>query len=311
MHISHASISATSTLHDALMSSRVCPSVEISLAHAARRRATAWRGVSAEVVHFTRPGEVTTRFQAPVHLLAAYEQGVRHDGETRLDGAPRSTLKDLRRKLIFVPAGHRYEDRTEHRVAPRITYFYLDPAGFPDYATGDRECDGPLPRLFFDDPGLWNTIAKLNTVIAGSDGDDELYLGALGRVLVHELARLHRGVRAPKTQARGGLASWQQRVVVEHIETHLSETLQLAQLAELVHLSPQHFCRAFKQSLGLPPVRYHGSRRIERAKLPLAQAVLPVTEIGLTLGYSETSSFSAAFRRATGLTPTAYRRGLV
>jgi AraC family transcriptional regulator len=51
-------------------------------------------------------------------------------------------------------------------------------------------------------------------------------------------------------------------------------------------------------------------RRIERAKLLLARAEGSVTEIGLSLGYSETSSFTAAFRRATGLTPTGYRRSL-
>lgn len=311
MHLSHTAVPRGSSVHDVSMSSLVCPSVEISPADAARRHWVAWHGVRAEIVHFTRPGKVTTRFHAPVHLLAAYDHGRRYDGETRVEGAPRSTLKDLKRKLTFVPADHRYEDWADQRVAPCITYFYVDPAAFPDCGAGEQQGDDPVPRLFFDDPELWNTIAKLNAVIAGSDSDDHLYLGALGRVLVHELARLHRGVRAPKTEVHGGLAPWQQRVVVEHIEKHLSETLQLAQLAELVQLSPQHVCRAFKQSLGVPPIRYHGSRRIERAKLLLAQADLPVTEIGLILGYSETSSFSAAFRRATGLTPSAYRRGLV
>jgi len=310
MHISNASISTGSTVHDTFMSPPVCPSVEISPVGAARRRMTTWRGINAEIVNFTRPGEITTRFRAPVHLLAAYEHGARLDGETRLDGAPRSTLKDLRRKLTFVPAGHCYEDRSAHGVPPRVTYFYLDPAIFPDPRTGDPETHSPVPHLFFDNPKLWSTVAKLTTVMDGSEGDGR-YLGALAGVLVHELARMHRGARTPKTQARGGLAAWQERVVLEHIETHLSDTLELAQLAELVQLSPQHFCRAFKQSLGLPPVCYHGSRRIERAKLLLARADLPVTEIGLTLGYSETSSFSAAFRRATGLTPTAYRRQLV
>jgi len=60
----------------------------------------------------------------------------------------------------------------------------------------------------------------------------------------------------------------------------------------------------------LPPHRYHGSRRIEHAKILLANLTSSVTEIGLTVGFSETSSFSAAFRKATGLTPSAYRRGL-
>jgi AraC family transcriptional regulator len=35
-----------------------------------------------------------------------------------------------------------------------------------------------------------------------------------------------------------------------------------------------------------------------------------VTDVGLAVGFSETSSFTAAFRKATGLTPTAFRRSL-
>jgi AraC family transcriptional regulator len=42
----------------------------------------------------------------------------------------------------------------------------------------------------------------------------------------------------------------------------------------------------------------------------LAKPELSVTEIGLTVGFSETSSFTAAFRKATGQTPTGYHRSL-
>lgn len=108
---------------------------------------------------------------------------------------------------------------------------------------------------------------------------------------------------------RGGLAGWQQRTVTAYIQEHLAEQIPLAALARLARLSPYHFCRAFKQSFGLPPHRYHNQRRIEQAKLLLTNNPAPsVTDIGLTLGYSDTSSFSAAFRRVTGLTPTAYHR---
>ena len=60
----------------------------------------------------------------------------------------------------------------------------------------------------------------------------------------------------------------------------------------------------------MPPHRYHTGQRIERAKTLLAKADPSVTDIGVTVGFSETSSFSAAFRKATGLTPTAYHRSL-
>ena len=94
----------------------------------------------------------------------------------------------------------------------------------------------------------------------------------------------------------------------EQIEEHLAANISIATLAGLARLSTHHFCRAFKQSFGIPPHRYHMVRRIERAKILLLEQARSVTEIGLDLGFSETSSFSSLFRRLTGQTPSAFRR---
>lgn len=110
--------------------------------------------------------------------------------------------------------------------------------------------------------------------------------------------------------SRGGLTSRQQKRVAEFIEEHLSESVRLGSLAELVGLSQYHFSRAFKQSFGLPPHRYHIGRRIERAKTLLAASSHSVTEIAMAVGFAETSSFSTAFRRFTGVAPSDYRRRL-
>jgi AraC-like DNA-binding protein len=61
-------------------------------------------------------------------------------------------------------------------------------------------------------------------------------------------------------------------------------------------------CRAVEQSFGVPPQRYHNIRRIEHAKSLLVKPACSVTEIGLSVGFSETSSFTASFRKATGST---------
>ena len=161
--------------------------------------------------------------------------------------------------------------------------------------------------MFFEDATLWNTALKLKRLLGTGN---RAYLDALGVVLAHELVRLNVGYERIEAPARGGLAPWQQRMVTSYIEEHLAEQISLATLAQLVHLSPYYFCRAFKQSIGEPPHRYHNNRRIEHAKTLLANRAASVTEIALELGFSETSSFTAAFRRATGMTPTAYGRGL-
>jgi len=52
------------------------------------------------------------------------------------------------------------------------------------------------------------------------------------------------------------------------------------------------------------------SRRIECAKCMLVNVSMSVTEIGLLLGFSESSAFTATFRKFTGRTPSAFRRSL-
>jgi AraC family transcriptional regulator len=60
----------------------------------------------------------------------------------------------------------------------------------------------------------------------------------------------------------------------------------------------------------VPPLRYQTRSRIEYAKLLLTKPEISITEVGLTIGFSNSSSFVTAFRKATGFTPTGYRRTL-
>jgi len=123
--------------------------------------------------------------------------------------------------------------------------------------------------------------------------------------------RFNAGRCCATAQVHGGLAAWQRRKAVDYIQDHLVEPNLLAALAQLARLSPGHFCRAFRQSFGMPPKRYQISQRIERAKILLARRDVSVTDVGLTVGFCETSAFSTAFRRLVGVSPSAYRRGLV
>jgi AraC family transcriptional regulator len=239
------------------------------------------------------------------------KRGMRHAGETFVEGLPSSTVRDFTRKLVFVPAGHEYRDWQESRVRSRVAYFYFDPAALAINADLSVTELPFSPRLFFEDNELWDLAFRLTTSIEGDGSLHRPYVEALGVLMAHELIRLHTGESTARPEVRGGLAAWQERTVVAYIEEHLAEPISLATLAQLARLSPYHFSRAFKQSFGRPPHRYHTSRRIELAKALLAKPTQSVTEIGFTMGFSEASSFTAAFRRETGLTPSSYRRSLL
>jgi AraC family transcriptional regulator len=301
---------ATRQLHHSTATHAADQVVQISPSDAVSRRTASWPGMAVDIVQANRRGRIDCHYCAPAHMLVVHERGVRHDGCTAIEGLSQSTLQDCRRKLVFVPAGHEYHDWHEPRTLSRVVFFYFDPAQLaigPELGSSRWSL---APRLFFEDGALLETALKLASLIESGGSDHRVYAEALGVVLVHELVRINAGRQSAEALINGGLAGWQRRKAVAYIEEHLAEPISLAALARLVGLSACYFCRAFRQSCGIPPQRYQLRQRIERAKILLAKHAASVTDVSLAVGYNDTSAFCTAFRRITGLTPTAYRRNL-
>lgn len=282
--------------------------VEISPSDIARRRLANWGAIQVDNVRITRRETYQYGFKARRHLLIAYERGERDDGETFIEGLPKSTLREFNCKLSLVPAGHRFHGWQTPRVLTRVSYFYIN---FQD-ALFDRAsgiaCPSISPRLFFFDQAVWDTALKLKAEVGNSESWSREYAEALSLVLMQELLRLERTTSASVKPLRGGLPVWRQKHVVEFIEEHLAEEISLTALARIADLSLYHFARAFTRSFEMPPHRYLMARRMDRAKSLLQRPALSVTQIGIQIGFRETSSFTRAFRRFTGLAPTEYRR---
>jgi AraC family transcriptional regulator len=282
--------------------------VKISPSDAVARRALSWTGMAAETTRAAELRRIEVRFRAPVHLLVLFEEGVRRAGLTHIEGLPPSGLHNLKGKLVFVPSGHEYYDWQEPSRPSRAAYFYFDPSMLPSNSAVGRAAVSLAPRLFFEDTGVWEIAIRLKALIEGPGAIDRLYCESLGVVLAHELLAFGSGGGRVEPAVRGGLAGWQQRVVASYIEENVADEITLATMAQLARLSPYHFSRAFKQTFGMPPHRFHMHRRIERAKSLLRSPVASVTSVGMALGFSEPSAFSTAFRKATGMSPTGFRR---
>jgi AraC family transcriptional regulator len=98
------------------------------------------------------------------------------------------------------------------------------------------------------------------------------------------------------------------RRVLAYVEEHFAEDITVADLANVACLSIFHFTRAFAGAMGVPPHRYVSQRRLESAKAMLATGRASLSEIALESRFSSQSSFTRAFRRATGVTPAEYRQ---
>ena len=130
---------------------------------------------------------------------------------------------------------------------------------------------------------------------------------AAGCEILAELCRLGGSPFAP---AKGGLAPWAERRCLELMRARLSEDISLDELAAEARLSPFHFARMFKQSLGVPPRVYLTRLRVEKACELLEHTDLPVTEIALEVGYSSNQVLARVFTKHRHMNPTSYRRAV-
>ena len=91
------------------------------------------------------------------------------------------------------------------------------------------------------------------------------------------------------------------------IDSRYAEPLDVAALARVAHVSPDHFTREFRRVFGETPHQYLLTRRMERAAALLRSTDHSVTDICGEVGLTSLGSFTTSFRRLYGMTPTAYR----
>src|SRR5262249_55048354 len=119
-------------------------------------RSAAWSAVEVETTEVLRHEPFAYEFTAPRHLLIASATD-RYDGETRVDGLPKSHLRAWNCKMTFVPAGCRFSGWQKPRALCRGAHLYIDPRSSllqTDLRFAEIQF---CPRLLFFDGDLWDT----------------------------------------------------------------------------------------------------------------------------------------------------------
>ncbi|MEK4058837.1 MULTISPECIES: AraC family transcriptional regulator [Paenibacillus] len=96
--------------------------------------------------------------------------------------------------------------------------------------------------------------------------------------------------------------------IMNWIEEHYQEEVNLEQLAAETHLSKSYVSRIFHQETGSRLVDYLTARRIKQACRLLSTTDMPVEQIGITVGFPNASYFNQLFKRVLGTTPLKYRK---
>ena len=157
------------------------------------------------------------------------------------------------------------------------------------------------------DPQIIHSALALKAEIETGCLGGPLYAEHLATSLaVYLLGRFSVFPVQPKEYTRG-LGKSDLARVLAYINDCLSDDISLDHLAALACLSPYHFARLFKQSMGVPPYEYVLRQRVEKSKELLRSGRLTVGEVAQAAGFSDHSKLDHHFKRLTGLTPTQFR----
>jgi AraC family transcriptional regulator len=243
--------------------------------------------------HFRQPEVTLFWFRNGAEDLHGSVDG--HSGSYRFDGVA---------NLALFPA--RTEIQGEWVVGPSLDYVvvFLDPA----FVRARLKADIDRPLIGFAHEQLTRGLAELCREAVAPDNVFGLFAEGWGTQALAHLARATRIASPAPSARRGGLSARTASHVQDYIRARLAEPISLDDLCRVAGLSKRHFLRAFRESLGTTPHRHVLNLRIEQAKRRLLGSDDDLTAIALTSGFSHSQHFSTAFRRATGMTPSIFRR---
>jgi AraC-like DNA-binding protein len=214
------------------------------------------------------------------------EPRLRPDRPNPIDHAPRH--------MHFAPAGLELWGYTADARFVKDATLSFDLKALAEQMAMDFSGDPVTsPRLRFSDDRLWTLVRLLSEAVGDPDPSAQLYGDGLVTAIA---ARLF----APPTSARvkdgKGLAPWRLRRVIDYLDAHLPERVDLAHLSELVGLSPSHFSRAFKASTGMAPYQWQLDARIRRAQTQLMDTDASLVQVAEATGFADAVHFGRTFR---------------
>lgn len=273
-----------------------------------------WRSLSlrtTEKGHYTDPFETPPHANPAIRLLLS--RNVQIDQFS--DGRWRE-IKYARGTGALTPAGHtrllRYDFKGQrnlsflHLILPQHTVdFVAEEVRKPGTAVRSSLVDVP----FLDDPVI-NSFGY-SIVAALRDGAPDFYAQAAAQWLAaHLLLGPTAGFEWRQSLAHERISDYRLVRVMEYIEAHLSERLDLRVLAKEAGISPFHFAALFTKAVGATPHRHVQHLRMQAAKAMLRDTDKSILDVALSCGFGSASHFAAAFRQRFLQSPTEYRTSL-
>ncbi len=256
------------------------------------------------------PAQMETNVFAQHHVLLNLKEGPQRV-ENERDGERRDFIFE-KDEIVVTPAGVRSGWRWF--VRSKCIVITLDPAKLERFAqsevgvvlTGTQLQN--LPQ--FKDPDICQAGTMLRDALAAGGVGAEVMFDALARVFLVKLIQKYADRSEEEIRFSARFTAAHYKRVLDYVSAHFGDAITLEALAGEAGISPSHFSRLFKETLGKSPMQFVTGYRVEQSLKHLADPALTLSDIALACGFSDQAHFNRVFRRHQGETPGAYRQSL-
>lgn len=266
-----------------------------------------WGMIRADLIKRTGLGHQETKIGYLGHVFLLNLEGVAKRGEDFIDGHRISFLARRPGSIVYIPDNSEWRgwdegDATASYLLLSIEKEFTERA----FGTAVRKCLAHVPpSIGFRDGAITMALQSIAVELKHPDSISVTMVESQVMQVFVQMFRLNRISHQP---AKGGLSAFDLKRTIDMMETCSGSGLTLTDLAREVGISRFHFCRAFKQSMGMTPYAFFGRRRLERSAEMLRSTHLSATDIAMECGFGSSSHFAVAFKRAFGISPIEYRR---
>lgn len=249
------------------------------------------------------PDEVFTEHHVLLNLC-----DTPHRVQNRRDGELRDFIFN-KHEIVVTPAGVRSGWRWFGKSD--VIVITLDPGRVEAFAHRelgivlDRQQLTNMPQ--FSDADLCHAGIILRDALENDDLTSGVMFEAMSRVFLVKLLQNYGQRRAEELARSARFTADHFRRVLAFVRANLEQNITVEDLATEAGMSPSHFSRVFKETIGETPMQYVLAYRIEQAIDLMKDPTRQLSEIAVACGFSDQAHFSRSFKQIMGMTPRQHR----